>query len=334
MKCKKVQQYLPDYITGDLDSTTADAIREHIKNCESCRSELLSYKSYINELSSVKEGKAPDNFLDRIHERFKKQEKTPTLREKLFQPLNIKIPLEAAGVLAIALVVFFFWRPYEAPTTRFSDMPQGYTETHEIEKNAPRSGPEAASETPAGDATELLKSPERAGEAPAEPDKAVQSRARKKSISQASMDTAPALSREPAVTVELALLSGSEKQSVTTAAGPSPETEQVLQKKEDSIRKQSYNSVTPLERESMDKTQASKNADITFKTITRQCGGTVIDMHVNSQGHVEYYDVLITAHLLDTYLVELNKLGTISRSPESIPDKSANHLTIRIYINR
>ena len=84
----------------------------------------------------------------------------------------------------------------------------------------------------------------------------------------------------------------------------------------------------------MDKTHASNNVDITFKTITRQCGGTVIGMHANSQGHVEYYDVRITAHLLDTYLVELNKLGTISRSPASIPDKSANQLKIRIYINR
>lgn len=44
MTCKEADQFLIDYVSGDLDSATRVRFDEHIIICKSCRAYLANYK--------------------------------------------------------------------------------------------------------------------------------------------------------------------------------------------------------------------------------------------------------------------------------------------------
>jgi len=69
MKCAGIKQLLSEYIDGVLDAQTRTGIKEHIATCAGCQKEMEELKVLVEDLGSLKHAKAPDDFLDRLHER-------------------------------------------------------------------------------------------------------------------------------------------------------------------------------------------------------------------------------------------------------------------------
>jgi hypothetical protein len=85
---------------------------EHLATCNGCKEELASLRSVVGELRSLESVRAPDDFLDKLHERIEARPKLVEFIRKLFVPMHIKIPLEFAGAAAVAVLVFFIVRPH------------------------------------------------------------------------------------------------------------------------------------------------------------------------------------------------------------------------------
>jgi hypothetical protein len=116
MKCSTVKNIIPDYAAGDLSAEKAALVEKHLSECASCRDELAFYRSYLVETSGMKSMRAPNDFTKRLHSKLGIKPFRKKLLETLFLPIRSKIPLEAAGVLALSLIIFFFWRPFEPST--------------------------------------------------------------------------------------------------------------------------------------------------------------------------------------------------------------------------
>lgn len=114
MDCREVKRIMQLYIDDEIDRDMKNAFRLHIESCENCRIEFDKLLAYKSEMGSLKRINAPVSFLDEIHERIEKPPLMKRLTERLFLPVKIKLPLEAAGVLAIVLIVFFLYSPMES----------------------------------------------------------------------------------------------------------------------------------------------------------------------------------------------------------------------------
>lgn len=106
MECTGIKDLLSEYIDGGLDTQTREAIDEHLLTCETCNEEFISIKALVRELGSMEPVKAPDNFLEKLHERIAPRFSFEKVMRILFFPLRIKIPLELATASVVAILVF------------------------------------------------------------------------------------------------------------------------------------------------------------------------------------------------------------------------------------
>jgi hypothetical protein len=110
MKCREAKKHLGSYVDGTLDKSFENPLKEHLKTCKGCSIEVLELKKYFKAVGSLNEISAPDNFLEKVHERLESEGGFRKAIRALFTPVGIKIPLEAAGVVAVAFAVVFLTR--------------------------------------------------------------------------------------------------------------------------------------------------------------------------------------------------------------------------------
>jgi|GEM_PF-4880001 len=114
MNCNDIKNLLPEYIADEIKGEVKHAVDRHLKSCAACRKEYESLRAYFSLTSSLEKKKAPANFLAELHTVIEKKEKKSLkhLATLLFLPIKIKLPLEAAGVLAVSLIIVFFFKPF------------------------------------------------------------------------------------------------------------------------------------------------------------------------------------------------------------------------------
>ncbi|PKL18548.1 MAG: hypothetical protein CVV49_05580 [Spirochaetae bacterium HGW-Spirochaetae-5] len=122
MKCRDAHEMLNSYFDNKIDPMKDRLLAEHIKSCPECRAELDFLIKYRNNLKTVKPVPAPDNFLSELHKRIDSETGSGVF-VNVFSTVRTGIrsfsfPLEAAGVLALAMVVFFLYRPFFNETIR------------------------------------------------------------------------------------------------------------------------------------------------------------------------------------------------------------------------
>lgn len=117
MRCRKIHKLLDDYIRGELSSRDRESVARHLMSCAKCDARAEFLKRYHEELATVATHRAPGDLLARVRAGIAAGDTSAVpsrgrgIIERLFIPLKIKLPLEAAGVLATAFVVFIFMRP-------------------------------------------------------------------------------------------------------------------------------------------------------------------------------------------------------------------------------
>lgn len=107
MECVEIKALLSEFIDGTLDAQTMAAVEAHVSTCKGCEEELKSLSVVVEELGALDPIKAPDDFLEKIHERMAPRHGFYRILRKLFFPLHVKIPLELAGAATMALLVLF-----------------------------------------------------------------------------------------------------------------------------------------------------------------------------------------------------------------------------------
>jgi hypothetical protein len=124
MECAEIKELLSEYIDDTLDPDTKALLEDHLLTCEGCKEELASLRTLVKDLGSLEPVEAPEDFLDKLHERMKPRFQFGKILRMLFVPARIKIPLEFATVAVMAVLIFSILHTQEAKK-QFVDVPKG-----------------------------------------------------------------------------------------------------------------------------------------------------------------------------------------------------------------
>ncbi|MBN1758714.1 MAG: hypothetical protein JW863_10370 [Chitinispirillaceae bacterium] len=121
----EMQLLLPDYLAGRLDPDLSRQIEQRCAASMEMSNALDAARRYTDALGAVEEIRAPDDFLDKVHQRI---EEPSGMLHRLFTPIRRWLPVELAGVLVTALLVLFLFNPFsgEIPQLRTSRPVQEY----------------------------------------------------------------------------------------------------------------------------------------------------------------------------------------------------------------
>ncbi len=121
MECTRTENLLSAYLDGDLPEREREGFAEHLRQCPLCAGEEKALKETLSLLRNLPAEKAPPGLLEGVRRRIGQEKETVPLWKKLFLPLHIKIPLEAAAVALIFLLAYGVQK--EMPATKGPSSP-------------------------------------------------------------------------------------------------------------------------------------------------------------------------------------------------------------------
>lgn len=128
-----IRHMLSEYIDGSLTPGDKASVDEHLKTCPDCSNALMELRKTVEHIRKIEEVEPPAWMTQKIMARVRAEEekKKHGLFQRIFFPLHVKLPLEAIGVLFIAVTVYFVVQDVqrkqsfpEAPVQNYSVEPQ------------------------------------------------------------------------------------------------------------------------------------------------------------------------------------------------------------------
>src|SRR5512143_3404943 len=104
MDCDKTQKLLSDYLDDALSPAEKKAVDKHLGSCTQCSASLKELQRTVQVLHDLEEITPRQWMTQKIMSRIKAESERNKkgFLQKLFFPLYVKVPLEAAGIVLIA----------------------------------------------------------------------------------------------------------------------------------------------------------------------------------------------------------------------------------------
>jgi len=111
---EEIRRNLPAYCSGDLSPSEQAQVRDHLASCPACRGEVAELETVLRLLRTTPQVEPPPWLATRVMARVREQgsPQSSWLR-RLFLPLHIKLPLEAAALLVVCLTGWYLTRTVE-----------------------------------------------------------------------------------------------------------------------------------------------------------------------------------------------------------------------------
>lgn len=107
MECERVRNLLSDFLEGSLPGNEHAGVSAHLRECLPCQAVKEGLEETLLLLRSLPPMQAPPELLEGIRSRIAREEASAApLWKKLFLPVHIKIPLEAAAAVVLFLLVY------------------------------------------------------------------------------------------------------------------------------------------------------------------------------------------------------------------------------------
>jgi hypothetical protein len=132
-----VRHKLSEYIDGSVTAEEEAEMEEHLKTCTVCSDALRELKKTVEHIKTVKEVEPPAWMTQKTMAKVRAdaEKKKKGMFQRLFFPLQVKLPIQAVAVLFLAVTVFYIYRNIQ-PAPNLSEAPiQEFT----AEKEAPPS---------------------------------------------------------------------------------------------------------------------------------------------------------------------------------------------------
>jgi hypothetical protein len=110
MNHNDIRHMLSEYIDGAITAEDRAAIEEHLATCEKCREALKELRQTVAHIRSVEELDPPSWMKQKIMTKVRAEAEKKSWFQRFFFPLHIKLPLEAVGVLFIAVTAVFIYQ--------------------------------------------------------------------------------------------------------------------------------------------------------------------------------------------------------------------------------
>lgn len=110
MTCHEARELFSARIDGRLTREERLSLEHHIEGCADCRREWGHFSQTVTLLHSVREVRAPAGFAARVIQGPAREPRHRRLLRRLFLPLGVKLPLEAAALVLLSTLVIFLYR--------------------------------------------------------------------------------------------------------------------------------------------------------------------------------------------------------------------------------
>ena len=120
-----IRHKLSEYIDGAVTPLERAAIDEHLKTCTTCSDALAGLRKTIEQVKQIEEVEAPVWLTQKImaNVRAEAEEKKGLFR-RLFYPLAVKLPIQAAAVLFLTVTVYYIYSSMH-PADTYTAAPMG-----------------------------------------------------------------------------------------------------------------------------------------------------------------------------------------------------------------
>lgn len=118
MDCVNIQEKISAYLDGIISPEENRLVKEHLKQCPKCSKFLADIKKTVAHIQNLDEVDPPPWFTLQVMNKIKAAvvEKKSIFR-KLFFPLQIKVPLQAAATVLIAIAAVYIFKTIQPETS-------------------------------------------------------------------------------------------------------------------------------------------------------------------------------------------------------------------------
>jgi hypothetical protein len=319
MDCGEIKERLSAYVDDVLDAESKAVVEKHLSTCKDCQQELVSLKALVRELGSLESVEPPRDFLDQVHERIEARSWFPKILRTLFVPMRVKIPLEFAGAVAVAILVFAVLHT-QKDQLRLAQTPEGLRQERAGERIAKE---DSLEEVPVGLKQE--KAPEKGKSEPF--GKAVKDEAYKPQPAYRAATAEPPHAEKEIIV--LALVMKKEIRPESLASGAAMEAAPAPKKKmrRSLALSQEAPSAKPDRDEELDDPLSQ------LKRLIKFVGGEVVSVEYDEQTRAPAsVRAQIPASQIHTFYKKLNELGDLQTPPEAVSGKGQDVLPVSIRL--
>jgi|GEM_PF-666875 len=108
MECGEIREKFSAYIEGIISLEEQSVIDEHLKSCRECSESLADLRKTLEHVKNLEDVDPPQWLTQKIMTRIKAKERAKKgILGRLFYPLHVKLPMEVAATLVIAVTAFY-----------------------------------------------------------------------------------------------------------------------------------------------------------------------------------------------------------------------------------
>jgi putative zinc finger protein len=109
VSCQPTRELLSAWVDGAATPAERAAVESHLATCADCRHELDHLRETLTLLREAEPARAPAGFVDRVLARVRPAPRRRLLA-RVFLPLGAKLPVEAAAIVMVAVLVAYVAR--------------------------------------------------------------------------------------------------------------------------------------------------------------------------------------------------------------------------------
>jgi len=142
MTCHDAREQLSALIDDALGAEERSAVEAHLATCAECRRELQRLRGAVALLRAIEPVRAPAGFVDRVLGAARPVPWPRRLFRALLLPWPVKLPVEAAAIVLVAVGVVYVFRttPELQQASRFEATPPAATAPREVAPEPPSPG--------------------------------------------------------------------------------------------------------------------------------------------------------------------------------------------------
>jgi len=150
MDHNEIRHKLSEYIDGAVTPQERAAIDEHLQACTTCSDALAELRKTIDQVKQIEEVEAPVWMTQKIMANVRAEAKEKKgLFQRLFYPLAVKLPIQAAALLFLTVTVYYIYSGMH-PADKYTGAPMGRLAKQEapsaVQDAAKRKTPEISAE--------------------------------------------------------------------------------------------------------------------------------------------------------------------------------------------
>jgi anti-sigma factor RsiW len=134
MKCDEVEKRIPDYIEGLITPEEESLIRTHLESCKKCGAAYSDLIKTVEHIKDLEEIEPPPWLTQKVMTRIKEEDSKEGLWKRLFYPLQIKLPLEAAATVLVVITALYIFKATEHET-KMAEVRPGNVEVQQLRRD-------------------------------------------------------------------------------------------------------------------------------------------------------------------------------------------------------